>query len=107
MPPTSKANYISEIALIFLSYKLIEENIHIIPFPGAYVPLTTEGNIVVDGVLASCYTPVYHDLAHIGMTPVQWFPKIVTLIFGEDDGFSAFARMTKELSKSIIHSGNF
>ena len=71
-------------------------------FPGAYVPLTKEGNIVADGVLASCYSSVDHDLAHIGMTPIQWFPEMVQWISGEDDGFSAYARMTKELYKSII-----
>ena len=33
------------------------------------MPLTEEGNIVVDGVLASCYASFDHDLAHIAMVP--------------------------------------
>ena len=73
-------------------------------FPGAYVPLTAEGNIMVNGVLASCYTSVDHDLAHIGMTPMRWFPNIATMIFGEDDGYT-FVRMTKELYKLIKPNG--
>ena len=31
---------------------------------GAYTPVTVEGNIAVDGVLASCYAFADHDLAH-------------------------------------------
>ena len=44
--------------------------------PGAFTPVTMEGNIVVDGVLASCYAFADHDLAHIGITPMRWFPDI-------------------------------
>ena len=52
---------------------------------GAYTPLTNEGTIIVDGALASCYAhSPGHDLAHIAMTPVRWFPGILQWIFGED-----------------------
>ena len=44
---------------------------------GAYVPLTMEGNIAVDGILASCYPSCYHDLGHIGMLPIQLFPTVI------------------------------
>ena len=30
-----------------------------------------EGNIIVDGVLASCYASVDHDLGHIAMVPMR------------------------------------
>ena len=43
-----------------------------------------EGNIVVDGVLASCYASCHHDLNHIGALPIQLFPKIMEWIFGEE-----------------------
>ena len=33
-----------------------------------------EGNIIVDGVLASCYASSDHDLVHIIMVPIQRFP---------------------------------
>ena len=39
------------------------------------MPLTMEGNIIVDGVLASCYASFDHDLAHIAMAPMQWIPR--------------------------------
>ena len=41
-----------------------------------------EGNIVVDGVVASCYGSYNHDLAHIAMTPMRWFPAVLELILG-------------------------
>ena len=40
-------------------------------FVGAYVPLTTEGTIMIDGILASCYTDFPHDLAHLAVKPMQ------------------------------------
>ena len=40
---------------------------------GAYVPLTEDGNIVVGGILASCYASFDHDLAHLAMVPMQWY----------------------------------
>ena len=47
-------------------------------FKGAFVPLTVEGNLIVDGVLASCYQDVPHDLAHMAMTPIRLFPSILS-----------------------------
>jgi hypothetical protein len=41
---------------------------------GHFVPLTTSGNIVVDGTLASCYAKYeLHDLIHLAMAPLQAF----------------------------------
>ena len=70
--------------------------------PGAYVPLTGEGNIVVDGVWASCYPSIDHELAHIGMTPIRWFPELIQWIFGDDKGLSAFARSAEELGSWMM-----
>ena len=70
--------------------------------PGAFVPLTTEGNILVDDVLASCYASFHHDLAHIAMTPIQWFPEIIQWIFGDEVGPSAFVKTTKYIGSLIL-----
>ena len=78
---------------------------NIILFLGAYVPLTEEGNIVIDSVLASCYTSFDHELAHIGMAPMHWFPSVVQCVFGQDNGFSVFAKIVKESCKSIMPEG--
>ena len=74
---------------------------------GAYTPLTREGNIIVDEVLASCYaSPVDHDLAHFVTAPIRWFPDIIQMIFGEDEGFSAFMRINEELGIWILPFGH-
>ena len=76
---------------------------------GAYVPLTTEGNILVNGVLASCYASVDHELAHIGMTGMQWFPQIANWIFGKEDTGSqiSVSGIVKLLGKLIFPDGLF
>ena len=70
--------------------------------PGAYVPLTTEGNIIIDSVLASCYTSFDHELAHIGMTLMHWFPEVVQYIFGEEIGFPVFIKIMTKICKAIM-----
>ena len=40
------------------------------------MPLTAEGTIVVDGVLASCYASFDHDWAHALTAPIRWFPAL-------------------------------
>ena len=61
-----------------------------------------EGNIVVDGVLASCYASVDHDLGHIAMAPMRWFPGMMGWIFGEDEGFSVYAIIGQNLKNIIL-----
>ena len=60
---------------------------------GAYVPLTMEGNILVDGVLASCYPSAAHDLAHMGMAPLRWFPGIMDWILGVENTFPVYVKI--------------
>ena len=57
------------------------------------MPLTATGNIVVDGVVASCYASTDHDLAHIGTFPMRWFPTMVEWILGQDIGISAYSNI--------------
>ena len=72
------------------------------PFIGAYVPLTDEGNIVVDGVLASCYASFDHDLAHFAMIPMKWFPGLMEWIFGQDNGMQAYINMAKYFGRYVM-----
>ena len=76
-------------------------------FLGAYVPLTNDGKIVVDGVLASCYADFDHDLGHITITPIQWFPEIIRQIFGDDAGFPVFVDMARELGMMMLPHGQY
>ena len=69
---------------------------------GAYVPLMAEGNIVVDGVLASCYASFDHDLAHFVMTPMQWFPRVLEWIFGVYHGQPDYVTTAKEFGRLIL-----
>ena len=69
---------------------------------GAYTPVTSDGNIVVDGVLASCYASAHHDLAHIGMTPIRWIPIITKWIFGNDTGSLVFVKVIEEFGRLVV-----
>ena len=60
-----------------------------------------EGTIVVDGILTSCYASVDHDIAHIGMSPLRWFPGIMRWIFGAENERSPFVTMAKDLKKQM------
>ena len=80
--------------------------LYIYCLPGAHVPLTREGNIIVDEVLVSCYaSSADHNLAHLSMAPLRWFSDIIQKIFGEDDEISAFVKINEELGKWILPCG--
>ena len=74
---------------------------------GAYVPLTEDGNIIVDGLLASCYAEVDHDLAHLIMTPLQRFSEELMWLFGDDSGFATYVRSVRELGMMLLPDGQF
>ena len=61
-----------------------------------------EGNIIVDGVLASCYAFGNHDMAHIGVSPIRWFPRLTKLIFGEDNGLTVYAQIAEEMVQWML-----
>ena len=74
---------------------------------GFYAPLTKEGNIVVDGVLTSCYGSFDATLAHTVMTLMQWFPEIIDGIFGEDTGNSVYVKIKQSFGKLLLPYGYF
>ena len=64
-----------------------------------------EGNIVVDGVLASCYPSSDHGMAHLGMAPSRWIPEIVEWILGNDNRLSTYVKIAEYLGKWVIPYG--
>ena len=64
--------------------------------------MVMEGNIVVDGVLASCYASYDHDLSHFTMTLIGWFPYITELIFGNDNGSSAYVNVIRDMGDLLL-----
>ena len=76
-----------------------------IPFclSGLYAPLTAEGHIVVDGVLASCYANFDHDIAHIAMKPMQWFPGMMEWVFGLDNnGLEGYVGFVVQVGRMLV-----
>ena len=69
---------------------------------GAYVPLTEDGNILVDGVLASCYASFDHDLSHFAMTPMQRYPEIIKWAFGINKDYPIYVNIAKEIGRWIL-----
>ena len=61
-----------------------------------------EGNIVVDGVLASCYALSDDNLAHIGMTPIRWFPGMLNWILGGKNGPQGYVDFAKNLGRWLL-----
>ena len=66
-----------------------------------------QGNLLVDGILASCYQYLDHDLANIGMLPINSFPVVMESIFGEDSGSSAYSNSADDLGGWVLPSNNF
>ena len=75
---------------------------HSLFFPGLYIPLTEEGNIIVDGVLASCHASTDHDLAHFGTLPIQWSPEILKAVFGEENGTQIYVIIAAEIGRFAL-----
>ena len=61
-----------------------------------------EGNIFVDGILASCYASCHHDLVHIVTAPIQWFPEPIEWMFGDDNEFLAYVNILNDLGNWVL-----
>ena len=58
-------------------------SINYVTSEGLYAPLTRQGNIVVDSVVASCYALVNnHEMAHMSFAPIRWFSYVNEWFFG-------------------------
>ena len=44
---------------------------------GVWAPLTTEGTLLVDDLLASCYAAFPHSLSDLALAPVKMFPRML------------------------------
>ena len=75
--------------------------------PGAYTSLTSEGNLIVDEILASSYASCEHDLSHFGTKPLQWFPTEMQWIFGEEDTQLSYVKTAKDFGRWILSHGQF
>ena len=71
--------------------------------PGAYVPLTTSGTLLVDGVLVSCYTNAGHRLAHAAMAPLRWWPRLLldTEVSQDTEGLRTFPGLLRQLARAL------
>ena len=68
---------------------------------GAYAPLTSEGSMIVDGVVVSCYAHMINqNLAHFGFLPVRLFDRLKTFYFTVRENYLGKSERMDELSKS-------
>ena len=74
------------------------------PFSGAFTPVTMDGTIIVDGILASCYAFSDHDMAHIGMSPIRWIPRLIEMIFGKNNESPPFLNVVERFAKIVFPS---
>ena len=44
---------------------------------GIWAPLTMEGTLLVDGLLASCYASFSHAVSDLALAPVKMFPRML------------------------------
>ena len=61
-----------------------------------------EGAIIVDNILASCYASFDHDLAHLAITPVHWFPEAIKWIFDEVNSIINYVNIIKDFGRYLL-----
>ena len=86
---------------MYYQLEFLHENVMYTISLGAYVPLTMNGNIVVDGVLASCYL-FDHDMSHFLLTPIQWFPDFMSWSFGVDSGLQGYVTILGHMGTVVL-----
>lgn len=73
---------------------------------GAFAPLTREGTVVVDGVVASCYAVVdQHSLAHWAFAPLRLMHSWTGTTGGHGDGVHWYSQLLHWLGRMLLDSG--
>ena len=44
----------------------------------------------------------FHDLAHMVMMPISWYPEVMEWVFGIEDGFTGFVKIMEILWKYVL-----
>ena len=79
---------------------------HTLYFSGAYVPLTTNGMLMVNGVLVSCYADFHHDVAHLSVIPMKVMSLVLEWILGNDTGFPVYVSTARQLGMMFLPDEN-
>ncbi|CAB1417520.1 unnamed protein product [Pleuronectes platessa] len=75
---------------------------------GAFAPLTQQGTVVVDGVVASCYALVdQHCLAHWAFSPLRLMHSWAGTTGPHGDGIHWFSQLLHWLGRLLLDSGRF
>ncbi|KAK9524218.1 hypothetical protein VZT92_018074 [Zoarces viviparus] len=73
---------------------------------GAFAPLTQQGTLVVDGVVASCYAVVdQHSLAHWAFSPLRLIHSWTGTAGSHRDGIHWYSRLLHWLGRMLLDSG--
>lgn len=74
---------------------------------GVFAPLTQQGTVVVDGVVASCYAVVdQHPLAHWAFAPLRLLHSWTGSTGPHSDGIHWYSRLLHWLGRSLLDSGH-
>ncbi|XP_040922196.1 sonic hedgehog protein A [Toxotes jaculatrix] len=79
---------------------------------GSFAPMTVQGTVVVDQVLASCYAAIEdHDLAHWALAPVRLAHWVSSLLFSsqpqgsaQSDGVHWYSKILYQLGTWLLDS---
>ncbi|XP_034416192.1 sonic hedgehog protein A [Cyclopterus lumpus] len=80
---------------------------------GSFAPVTVQGTVVVDQVLASCYAVIEdHDLAHWALAPVRFAHWVSSLLFpsqkprvrAQNDGVHWYSKLLYQLGTWLLDS---
>lgn len=79
-------------------------------YEGSFAPVTVQGTVVVDQVLASCYAVIQdHDLAHWALAPVRFFYWVNSLLYqrptsAQPDGVHWYSKILFQLGTWLLDS---